>query len=227
MWIIALAAIDRWLLTSTSTHRRQMSQLKNAHRGMIIILILSSLVYMEIFYCYDANLTNTPLRCYGKTEACRIFTDFTYAFVTNLIPIFFMLLFGTMTILNVRKAKQRIQPKFRLTTTKIESTGNQFQQSKKIDRYMLVILLIQVFALSILMLPHAIEKLYATLTLYYTKSSLQNAIENLIFNLVILLVYIASGSPFYIFTLCGGKLFRNAGWNLMKDIARKMRCQPL
>ncbi len=38
-----------------------------------------------MLYCYEANLVNTPLTCYGKTPICRIFTDIAYGIISVLI----------------------------------------------------------------------------------------------------------------------------------------------
>ena len=102
-WLIAFAAVDRWYSSCNQSQHRQMSSLQNAQRGSIAILILSSLVYCQILYCYEANLLNTPLQCYGKTMICRLITDLTYAFVTIIFPILIMSIFGIMTISNIRK----------------------------------------------------------------------------------------------------------------------------
>jgi len=47
-WVITLATIDQWLSSSTKIHRRQMSRLKNAHRGVFINVFLSNLAYGAI-----------------------------------------------------------------------------------------------------------------------------------------------------------------------------------
>src|SRR3984957_2826204 len=75
LWLIVLAAIDRWFSSSIELHRRQMSSLKNSKKGIIIIIILSTLLYVQLIYCYDANITDAPLECYGKTPICRRITD--------------------------------------------------------------------------------------------------------------------------------------------------------
>lgn len=87
-----------------------MSTLTNAYRGMVIIFIFTVLVNLDLWYCFDANLKNTPSKCYGKTDACRLVTDFSYALFTNIIPMPLMLVFGLLTILNVRYSQQRVQP---------------------------------------------------------------------------------------------------------------------
>ncbi|CAF1307494.1 unnamed protein product [Rotaria sordida] len=110
-WLIMLATVDIWFSSSIDANRRHMSTLKNAQLGALLIVLLSSLVYAQIFYCYEANLTNAPLKCYGKTIWCRLLIDFTFTIVSILIPSLFMFIFGFMTILNIRySALRRIQP---------------------------------------------------------------------------------------------------------------------
>jgi hypothetical protein len=59
LWLIALAAADRWLSSHVNARYRQMSTVKNAYRSMILILSLATLLYAQLFYCYQANLINT------------------------------------------------------------------------------------------------------------------------------------------------------------------------
>ncbi|CAF3926365.1 unnamed protein product [Rotaria sp. Silwood2] len=108
-WFVVLATVDRWLLSSIDAHRRQRSTLINAKRWTIIIVLLSSLLYAQQLYCYEANLIDTPLRCYGKTVACRYLTDLSFAVMTIILPLFFMILFGLLIISNVRQSQSRIQ----------------------------------------------------------------------------------------------------------------------
>ncbi|CAF1546634.1 unnamed protein product [Adineta ricciae] len=53
----------------------------------------------------------------------------------------------------------------------------------------------------------------------------QGAIENFIFNLVTLMNFTASGISFYIYTVTGGSLFRNALFQLIRGITLKILCQ--
>lgn len=85
-------------------------------------------------------------------------------------------------------------------------------------------LLIQVIVLAILLIPASIQRIYSSLTMDYPKSALQNAVENIIYTIVALCIYIAAGSPFYIFALCGGKIYRDTVRNLMKYILTKIKC---
>ena len=103
-----VATIDRWMSSSRNVHRRQLSTLKNAQRSIILIIILSILIYISIFYCYGANLINAPLKCYGKTDICRLSNDLIYAYITIIIPIIIMIIFGVMTIINIHQIKTRV-----------------------------------------------------------------------------------------------------------------------
>ena len=226
-WLIMLATVDRWLSSSTIANRRQKSSLKNAQRGMIIIIIVSTLIEIQQIFCYEANLTNTPLKCYSKTVMCGIVSDTFFALITILFPLLLMLIFGLMIISNVRQTQVRLQPMNTINNSYVGqnrtscSNGPQNQQ-RKTDRQLLVMLFIQVLLMFVLTVPFALSKIYTTITRNTLKSPLQNTIENFIFNLFLLLLNIASGMPFYIYTLNGGSLFRKTLFDLMKTLGRKM-----
>ncbi len=231
LWLIALATVDRWLSSHSNVHYRQMSTVKNAYRGMILILSVSVLVYAQLFYCYEANLINSPLKCYGRSKLCQIVTAMFDAFVTVTMPIMFMMIFGIMTISNIRQTQRRLQP-FPMPTL---NSGNNValpipvrhqQRSKKTDRYLQVMLFFQVIVLTLLSLPFTIVEIYSTLTQTQYKTPLQAAIVNFVFNFGLLLVYLCCGTPFYIYTLYGGTVFRSALLNVLKTAGRMMKCLP-
>jgi hypothetical protein len=232
LWLIALAAVDRWLSSHINAHYRQMSTVKNAYRIMILILSLAALLYAQIFYCYEANLINSPLKCYGRTELCRIVTVLADAFVTAGMPIMFMIIFGMMTISNVRQTQRRLQPlpmSILVTANNVTLTNlaRQQRRSKKTDRHLLVMLLVQVIILTLLTLPFTVVEVYSTLTATQYKTPLQTAIVNFVFNFALLLIYLCCGTPFYIYTLSGGSVFRSALLNFVKNARRMMRCLPV
>ncbi|CAF4673911.1 unnamed protein product, partial [Rotaria sp. Silwood1] len=89
---------------------------------------------------------------------------------------------------------------------------------KRIDRYLRHVLFVQIILLTILTLPQVIEKIYTTLTVNTKKSLLHITIDKFIYNFVLLLTYLASGMPFYIYTLSGGSMFRTTLKNLIRSI---------
>lgn len=217
-WLIALAIVDRWLSSNINVNRRQHRTLKNAQRGAMIIIIISTIMETQQIYCFEANLTNTPLKCYTTTVVCGIISDLFFALVTILFPLILMFIFGLMTISNVRLAQSRLKP---MSTT---ITNGRPTQRKKSDRYLLMMLFIQVFLMLLFTLPLSIYKLYSTITRNVSKSTLQNTIENFIFNTFLLLLYVSCGMSFYIYTLCGGSVFRKTLFDLLKTLRRKMMC---
>ena len=218
-WLIALASVDRWCSSCANYQRRQRSSLRNAQHGTIIITLGSIILYSQILYCYDANLINAPLQCYGKTVLCRLITDLSYGFLTVISSLLVMLIFGIMTIRNVRQTYSSITyPRNTLIIT-----CNQQQRRRKIDRYLRQVLFQQIILLTILTLPQVIEKLITTLTMNTPKSSLQITIDHFIYNFVLLLTYMASGVPFYIYTLPGGNIFRKTFLDLLQSMYKKIR----
>ncbi|CAF4357183.1 unnamed protein product [Adineta steineri] len=161
-------------------------------------------------------MISAPLHCYGKTIICRLVTDLTYALVTILCPLLIMCIFGLMTLSNIRRihCHKLLQSKLIETNENnkrtLKLTNLQTRKRKRIDRHLRHVLFIQIIFLTILTIPQVIEKLYTTLTMNQIKSSLNIRIDEFIYNFVLLLTYLASGLPFYIYTLSGGNTFRNA-----------------
>ncbi len=144
-----------------------------------------------------------------------------------------MMIFGMMTISNVRQTQRRLQPlpMSTLVATNKGTLPNPAQQQrrlKKTDRHLLVMLLFQVVSLTLLSLPFIISEIYVNVTVKQYKTPLQGAIVNFVFNFALLLIYLCGGIPFYIYTLCGGSVFRGALLNMVKNSGRMMmRCLPV
>lgn len=223
-WSIMLATFDRWLLSCTEISYRNLSTLKNARRQMMMIILISIVIYCPIFHCYRINLSNSPLKCYSQTIQCRVFLEQIYTFLTILIPLILMVLFGVLTMTNVREMHHRARvpllTKFPSRSTTIEHR----QRLKSIDRRLLIMLLIQITFLTCLTLPQALEMIYLTITRTQSKSPLQLTIENSIFTFSLLLTYLASGIPFYIYTLSGGRVFREEVYLLFQNFERFLCC---
>ncbi|CAF4351299.1 unnamed protein product [Rotaria sp. Silwood2] len=210
IWYILFAMIDRWLLSSLKLHRRQMSSLKNAKRAMIISLILATMIFSHVIYCHEPNRINAPQKCYGITIACRFITDMSFMVLT-ILPLPLMLMFGLMTICNIRQSRGRVaNQNTSIITNTMTANTNQQRRLTKQDYNLLIMLLVQIFVLFILSLPLAFQKLYSVVMADRTLSALQVAIDNLVYNLAQLLHFLSNGMPFYIYTLAGGKVFRKA-----------------
>jgi hypothetical protein len=227
-WLIVLATINRWASSSINIHHRKMSTLKNAKRSIRIVIILSICLYIQIFYCYEANLINTPLKCYGKTKKCRLINDLIYSLITILLPLILIFIFGLRTISNIRQIHNHIRLIDRMCIThpineEIPITyKNKTRRQRKSDRYLLFMLFVEVIILTLFTLPQAIEKLYSTFTINLTKSEYHNAMHSLVYDIVLLLSFLASGMPFYIYTLAGGTLYQNVLRSVLQNLYRKI-----
>ena len=210
-WLIASAAIDRWLTSSEYVRRRQMSSIKNAYRGTALILIFALLLHGQVFYCFEANVLNAPSKCYMKLESCLYLNDLIYAIFSNFIPITVMFIFGLLTIVNIRRSQQRINLVSTMTQTRSVELGiGQNSQTKRLNRRLLLTLFIQIFLYIIFAMPQVFIKMYTSFSARNYKAPVTLATESLIFNIFLLLSYFVNVLPFYVYTLAGGKLFRDA-----------------
>ena len=221
-WLLTLAIFDRWLLSCIDVHYRRMSTLRNAQFGTFIIVFLSHLIYLPIFFCYQANLSHTPLKCYSRTISCRIYADQTYIHMSILWPLMMMILFGFLTMSNVRHVHHRARTSLLPGSHHSRVHDEHRQRLKAVDRHLLIMLLVQISFLSLFTLPQAIEMVYLTVTSKQVKSPFQRTVENAIFSFFLLLTYLASGIPFYIYTLSGGRVFRDAFHTFLERLARKL-----
>ncbi|CAF0891520.1 unnamed protein product [Rotaria sordida] len=219
IWLITLATIDRWLISSIDIHRRQMSNLKNVKRVIFIVVILSILTYTYMLYCYEANITDAPLKCYGKNNVCRLINDLTYSFITIIIPLILMIIFGLLTISHVHHVHNRIQNQA-IRPGNIPLTSKQ-SHFKKVDRHLLRMLVIQVLLLTILCIPQAIQKFHITFKPFGSGTELEDVIKAFVYNIELLLAFIASSMTFYINTLASGSIFRNEFMNLIRKVTQR------
>ncbi|CAF1003013.1 unnamed protein product [Adineta ricciae] len=116
VWLVVFATIDRWFASSINYTRRRLSSRRFAYKAILIIHILSFILWIESPFCYGINVPEAPLRCYGSSQACRIFNDLAYASSTVIIPSILMLIFGLLTIYNIHRTHQAIQPIIAIVT---------------------------------------------------------------------------------------------------------------
>ncbi|CAF0982615.1 unnamed protein product [Adineta ricciae] len=209
-WLLSLATIDRYLISSRNLRRRQLSTRRNVFLSMLIISILSLLFWAETIYCFDANLVGTPQKCYAKSDTCRVFNDLSQSLITTVIPVIVIFIFGLFTISHVRDSRK-------IQVSQITATNNSTRRNKKDERSLTLMLVAQCLLLTIFTFPQAVQKCYLTYTFYQTKSSTQKVLESLLFNFVLLLTYIPSCMPFYLYTITG-TVFRKTLITLVKKI---------
>ncbi|CAF2367413.1 unnamed protein product [Rotaria sp. Silwood2] len=223
VWLIVLATIDRWFVSSPQVRRRFLSSRRIAHKSIIIVHILSFLLWSQSLFCYNTNLPQAPLKCYGMTETCRIFNDVVYASSTVIIPSLLMLIFGFLTIHNINRSRRTIEPFIGMVIHMNHINKKIKRRRIRYNKGSLTgMLLLQVILLTLLSLPQAIHQLYLTFTIHVTRSPLRTAIENFIINFDFSLTYVGNSIPFYIYTLTGA-LFRQTLIRLIRLTYRRLK----
>ena len=211
LWLIVLATVDRYLASSSNANRRQLRSSKQASCWILVICVVTVAVWAESIYCFDANLINTPIPCYTRSIACHFYNDITLALFTITVPSMLMLGFGLLTINNIHHSKRLIQP------TNAETNVSQ-GRSRKLERVLTKMLLLQVLLMIVFNLPHAVHIFYLTITFYQAKTPLQQVTDGFIFNILLLLPFTSSCISFYVHTL-SGSIFRQT----LRQIFRKRR----
>lgn len=228
-WLIMLSTFDRWLLSSMDAHRRQLSSKKTSLRGIFLVVFVSIVFHSQLFYCYEANLVGTPLRCFTRNLPCRLLNDLIFSIIAVLCPLALILIFGLMTIYNLSKTRGRVGP---ATVTapsnprrKSSEHDRRQKRLKQLDHHLLLMVFVQVIFLALFTLPLSVHRLYATLTMNVSKSPLQSMIEEFIYQIALICTFLATGMPFYVNTLSGGSVFRKAIISLRDSILRKLSCR--
>lgn len=209
VWLLVFATIDRYFSSSTKIHRRRLSSYRIACYSCLIICAIAFILWTETLLCYDSNVTNAPVKCYGKTEICRIFNDTVYASSTVMIPSVLMSVFGFLTIRNINRSNRAVQPFVILNP--ITNQNNKYKRKKirRSEGSLTRMLILQVILLTFCSMPQAIHQFYLTFTVNINKTPLRLAIENFIVNFNFSLTYVGNGISFYLYTL-NGTVFRQA-----------------
>ncbi|CAF3679605.1 unnamed protein product [Rotaria sordida] len=207
-WFIVLACLDRKMSSSQYVHRRAFAR-PNVARWMIFFTTLIGLIFYShvlIFYEIDQRQ-----QCDARSGFYRLFNDSVYLIGYSLAPPLLMLLFGIWTIVNTRRLR-RIVPRF----------GRRMATLNNQDHTLMLMLLLQVSLVSITAVPHAVQKLYSTLTLNVPKDDLTKAADNVFIVVVRTISFFNHSCTFYLLTL-SGKMFRQELYKIMKKFICRTR----
>ncbi|CAF1020876.1 unnamed protein product [Rotaria sordida] len=202
---IALVSIERWLNSSVEANYRIISSMKNVNRAIITTITVLVLCYGQMLYCHAVNQKGSRRACTGINIVCLYLNDFIHLILFVIIPVGIMIIFGLLTLRNIKQTHHRITNINRNQINNNVRGGRPQRQQSTLTALMLI----QVCLLTICNLPVGIHRVYSTITENTYKSPEQQAIETIILQLVYLLTYVGIALPFYLYTLTG-KLFREA-----------------
>ncbi|UJR10969.1 hypothetical protein I4U23_015154 [Adineta vaga] len=200
-WVIVLAGIDRFCISSRHANRRQFSTLKNARLAAMIATMICCIIYSHVLILFTIEQTPTGPMCYAQSGTYRVFYDFLFLATFSFTPPIIMIIVGLATFHNILQVRSVINPQI------TASTSNHSLHLQKKDRQYLKMLLIQLAFTVSLTLPIAIQKLYATFTQNQVKSASQLEVESFAAQAVRTLTQINSCLSFYLYTL-SGTIFR-------------------
>jgi hypothetical protein len=137
-----LATIDQYFATSQSANLRRFSNIKWAHRIVIIVIIIWCLHGIPIFFFY--NITPITTTCVNTNTSYAIYGRIYLLGLLCAIPVVIMVLFGYLAYRNIRLTRVLAQ-----------------QQA---DRQLTRMILIQVLLVVIFIVPYGINGVYDLIT---------------------------------------------------------------
>jgi hypothetical protein len=195
IWFTIGSFWDRYLSSSRDPLMRNMSSVRNARRTIWMITLCISVAYAQIFYCFEQSIAVGTAPCSARNTQCSI-VDTTLIFVVQFIPspllIFF---FGRSIYSNIQRIPTQAQ-----TSDVSSSRGIQprTKRNSKAERMIVRLVLVQGFLLLICSSPTCIFRVYTTITLTTSRSAVRRAVENLIFNVNLMVYYVDKVCSFYI-----------------------------
>jgi hypothetical protein len=199
IWFVIGACVDRWASSCTTVRIRSISNVKIAKRVIVGIVFIVYLVYAQMFFCFDGVYEAKTSGCFTISRACELYNSFALFFTYSFLPCLLMLIFGLLTIQNIRHTRQRIVPLNLILNNR---------NKKKTIKQMTIMLLVQVVCSILLSLPISLQNIYNEITRNYQKSDEQKQMENFLGTLFSLITLMNSSISFYIFTLTG-QIFRD------------------
>lgn len=102
-YMVLLASIDRYLSSSLNIQFRSFSRMKIAYQAAGVAILVSFASCCHTLVLYDLR----P-RCMTMPGAYAVFDSVFVIFWLGVIPHVLMLIFGSLTVLNIRRAKRQI-----------------------------------------------------------------------------------------------------------------------
>ncbi|UJR32867.1 hypothetical protein I4U23_020328 [Adineta vaga] len=210
-WFIVLACFDRRMSSSYNVHLRAFARPSISRWMIFITTLIGLLFYAYVLFFYEIG---SDRNCDSRPGFYRLFNDSVYLIGYSLIPPSLMLIFGIWTIANTRRFR-RIAP-----------DGRRISPLNKRDQTLMLMLFLQVILITITTVPHAVQKLYSTLTLNVLKDDYTKAADNVFIIVVRTISFFNHSCTFYILTL-SGKMFRQEFYRIIRKIMCKTQTQPV
>jgi hypothetical protein len=179
----------------------------------LLIIIVCFISYAHVLFLFGIQTSSTSTTCYALPGSYRVFSDLQYLIFYALGPPILMLLFGLLTLKNLRRNRRLVMPTMNTPQQlKLNST-------KKRDSQLLVMLLLQIMIIIIFTVPFAIQKLIDTFTLTVQRTPVQAASYSLLTGTLRLLSYGSHAFGFFFYTL-SARIFRKELASIINTVYR-------
>ena len=211
---IVLASIDRYFVSSLRAKWRRCSSRKFARRLIIGNFMFWSIIYIQVLIFYEIQNGT----CSFQKGTYSLFFSIYVLIESGIIPPVMMLLFGLLTLHNIRQSRRRTNPISASTSAVIAQRVKSTRLSKK-DLHFSKMLFNQICLMVILNLINPCYLLYRTMTINDIKTPLRLKIETSVDNISYLLIYLEFALTFFVYTLTSS-LFRRE----LNNLIRKALC---
>ena len=215
-WFVVLASIDRYLSSCQSARFRQMSSISIARRLILITIIVVALAHFHTFVWWSVDYIGSKTYCNIFQYDYEVAFQVLFLFLTCALPPVMMGIFGTLTILNVRKLGSQVAPQNR------NNGGNDRLRSK--DRQLSLMLLIQIVVTLLCTVPFSVANITSMVSQYLiTLSDYDDAINTFYSNIARIVNYFNPVVGFYIYTL-SSRVFRSEMRSVIMNAVKFLTC---
>ena len=224
--ILPCSSIDRFLCSSRQAGLRQWSSLKVANRTIACVLIISFAVCIpDLIYWYIDN-TDPSLTYCSVPENYVIYAGYFLIPVLTIVPPLFLAFFGYKTVRNLQTIKTTTiyvnssnnnnttstfvtnnnnntsvnnNNKNNTTTTFVNNSNNTTSRRQQIDNQLARMVVVQTVVYVFEAMPFAISFAYTYITIDWTKTEMQQALENVFTALGNVISSLFIATTFYIY----------------------------
>ncbi|CAF3114102.1 unnamed protein product [Rotaria sp. Silwood2] len=212
-YCIILASIDRYFASCSSIFWRRWSSSKIAMRLIIGSFIFWCLMYTQILVFYEIQ----DDICLYRRGVYGIFFSIYLLIESGILPPLMTLIFGYLTIKNIRQSKQRIRP---LAVAGVVQPVEFTRMSRK-DLQYVKMLFNQILLWLFLNFLNPCDLLYQTIAINKSKSSFRVTVETFINNMSYMFIHLEFSLTFFVYTLSSPFFRREFKRLIQKKVLRR------
>ncbi|CAF0741873.1 unnamed protein product [Adineta ricciae] len=197
-WFIALASADRFWCTSSSVTFRGWNSIRVSNHLIPLTTIFIAITQVPLLIFY--TVSSQPVVCLGQPNLFQQVNGFFILVIWSMIPFVAMLIFGVLTIRNVRRSIRGVAD--------VHADSNRYRRTRFIDRQLIQIILIQSLLFMATSAAGSIGGTFNILDDNSRKDALVLAKQGLIGNVLSFVGLLGPCISFYLCTL-SSQLFRH------------------